>query len=637
MSIEKKPLDETISQLSKELSEAKVKFESIVQEFFSSDKVSYKNPDSVIREFIDLRDEYNKLQSIDSDQIEKMKNLDENNKVIDNIISESDNSQEVIRILDLYTLVHDNMSSLEDQLHIGNYEQSNEKLTEAYKALLELRSLIPDVPKIIILLTNAYKRNASKFETRLVQLLSEALKIYENSIEIETEIKGVPGHIHSSHPLSLHSLWNLFKQRDLYSSEMIRMANQIHTQLLQGILNNGQVIVNISHDGTKSSLAIHKNKEENNIVSFDALTQVFEFLYTEILLEDKEGAAAIGHVLWEGDVKLAEILQNYIKSKLPSDISLLDNFKLEIQKGVAFEKSLVSCGYISTTETYLSDYLENLEDLWFEKRRENILSDSRQLLLDAGNDSYIYDYKDNLNKKFNIYTYMKEVEFNSKVYNDDNISMYEYINKHICPSPEKMIFPKCKISQCIYTLISSIYDLCNEATTASEERGCLLINTTHDILALYMALRFGSFGPLQANLLLYNDYNFIIYHLFIISYIMKDKLPDRLQPRVIYISVLIDIRQQQIQLLSKIIDQIKEQTETFVNNCMDTSATSATVLNSFTSFNTSLQCTMGPHIYIQLKQYIYQSFMNIIQIKKIDAKQNSKLKMILSNIEPISN
>lgn len=271
----------------------------------------------------------------------------------------------------------------------------------------------------------------------------------------------------------LHNILKTLHATDRLNAELGLFSHFFIEKLLHNVVrhncdifteeNIGALIFNIKID-------LNDNKQPNYQIIFMNLTAIFEFLQSTLGSQFDNGKKFI-EIFAESirEKFFNKIIDDCVKLNLPSCDNSYENYKNIVLEVDSFNKFLIDLKFIDAEKSPLNKYVNDTECVWYNKKCNKLLLDTRKLL--------------NVSLSYGTITVgMFQME-------NENDSILDVSNKDVFWDLNKPIFlPKCIISENVKLVMTMIVKHLEESAKLPEKYRKLLVSYIRDIAIMYQCI-----------------------------------------------------------------------------------------------------------------------------------------------------
>ena len=278
------------------------------------------------------------------------------------------------------------------------------------------------------------------------------------------------------------------------------------------------------------------NQEEDEIIDrmFDNVARVLQFIFTDILGENKTIAHAIGRSLWRrsNNTGLEMRCLSAIRETLPRICSARKMTSAQKWLTRETKRFLKSVSLFHTEDpkqpSLLLTFVNNLPEHLTQTRRRRLLREARDMIRqDRMFESTTFAQSESSVQSQSLLQQLRDAESSST-----QSSKKQEEQQHITDSTTDgyFAFPQCRVTDCARKLVSLSREALQEATVWSlDSCSKTLLLTARDVIDLYRALAPVAHEREISNdtripMLLHNDCIFLAHHALFVAHMFREGL-----------------------------------------------------------------------------------------------------------------
>ncbi|RLN56940.1 hypothetical protein BBJ29_000858 [Phytophthora kernoviae] len=334
-----------------------------------------------------------------------------------------------------------------------------------------------------------------------------------------------------------HDFWTACEVLCILTPKLKEMAKAISQYLIKPMLQQPHTTVEQIHgDGVITlKLAVQGENGGGSTVSeadqvrekCSNVVSVLEFVSTEVFAGKPELMAQLGEFMWKIPGNLEAQLSNLFQDKIPQDAAVLDAYRDVLTTAVTnLESTLVSIGFTACSNSQLRGLVDQLNQLRSKKRRQNILSNGRDLMRRGYHDSVKIT---GANEKCNLNASMGSGK-KGKGADKGGVGSDAATTNSNVDDVESSCFriPDYRVTVCAHEVVEMVHQTLLEACTADVASAKLLFQTGRDLLFLFRTIVPTLYEDDIANdprtcMLYHNDCLYITYHMLVIGHLYKHR------------------------------------------------------------------------------------------------------------------
>ncbi|XP_033735507.1 centromere/kinetochore protein zw10 homolog [Pecten maximus] len=322
----------------------------------------------------------------------------------------------------------------------------------------------------------------------------------------------------------------VMEKLDLLDSKMKSFGERLVLHIAQPCITNSKTVLKESVTGQSKTLTVKycedsTGKPPSPGEVFAKITQIFKWLndcFLHIMIDEQ------GQVLMErlGGMVAHQVMDLVVKQCLthaiPTSNRQMEGFQNDVSATEVFNQKLTEMKFIPPNETTLTDFVQNVNVLFANKKCQEILEKARNLMT-------------------------SEMHNSVAVSDDKPLGELPALEKgHDAPSSKKsrkldlagecklsdntFKLPSCHISVCIQQLLTLAYETLHEAGESSPQSAIQLFYAVRNMLELFCSVfptyhkeSLVNFPQLSA--IFHNNCMFIAHHLMTMGHQFRKKLP----------------------------------------------------------------------------------------------------------------
>ncbi|OWF53385.1 centromere/kinetochore protein zw10 homolog [Mizuhopecten yessoensis] len=326
----------------------------------------------------------------------------------------------------------------------------------------------------------------------------------------------------------------VMEKLDILDSKMKSFGERLVLHIAQPCISHCKTVLKDSSTGQSKTLTVkcceeNSDKPPSPVEVFSKITQIFKWLndcFLHIVIDD-EGSGQ-SQVLMErlGGMVAHQVLDLIVKQCLthaiPTSNKQMEGFQNDISATEVFSQKLTEMKFIPPNETTLTDFVQNVNVLFANKKCQEILEKARNLMTsDMHNSVPVSDDKP-LGE-------LPPLEVRHDVPSGKKSRKLDLAGE--CRlSDNTFKLPSCHISVCIQQLLTLAYETLHEAGESSPQCAVQLFYAVRNMLELFCSVfptyhkeNLVNFPQLSA--IFHNNCMFIAHHLMTMGHQFRKKLP----------------------------------------------------------------------------------------------------------------
>ncbi|EGG19448.1 centrosomal protein [Cavenderia fasciculata] len=368
-------------------------FTSVVDTLIDLKKHLYNNVHNELEKSarVDILSIQREIQSLEENTLKSFQVINDKNSIVGRIRSNISYDQQLRKRLE----------SIESTLVMVDYFEEYDGYVKAYEKAIKENDIvqstrhlvkmetmvnigIPDslqsmqpLPRILPSIKDQLKKRKNQLKTQLLEEFTNALVINHLEISLARD--------------NIYQLIGALEQLGLLYFIVSSISNQIYKSIIQPLLSTVQARLSLTKNESQPTIDISKNgnhlkltidiQEKNKISTidnlFNILKNMFEFIYNHIFGKENRLMERFGTDIWS-DISTT-IISNCLKNIIPDDPSQLSLFQSIQSK--PFEEYLVQIGLINSTQQSITEFINNIESHFAEKKRHNLLAKARHIIM----------------------------------------------------------------------------------------------------------------------------------------------------------------------------------------------------------------------------------------------------------------
>ncbi|KAG2790458.1 hypothetical protein PC129_g3098 [Phytophthora cactorum] len=311
------------------------------------------------------------------------------------------------------------------------------------------------------------------------------------------------------------------------SQHLIKPMLQIPRGTLKQMRNDSGVTLKIvaqnAKDVSTDSEVAEVQRKCANVVS------VLQFVHAELFAGNAELMNLLGDFMWKIPGNLEAQLMNLLQDKIPQDAAALEAYRGVLTAAItSLENTLVAIGFSACSNSQLRGFVDQLNQLHSEKRRQVILSNGRDMMR--------RDYHDSVkikgaSEKCSLTASSGSGKKGKGTGKGDSGSSSSAVSSSM-DEVESSCFqvPDYRVTVCAHEVVELVHQTFVEACTSGESSANLLFQTARDLFFLFRTIVPTLYEDDIANdprtcMLYHNDCLYITYHMVVIGHLYKHRLP----------------------------------------------------------------------------------------------------------------
>ncbi|KAI9141856.1 Centromere/kinetochore Zw10-domain-containing protein [Paraphysoderma sedebokerense] len=553
----RRKLNQTDSQ--DELMTIEDKIQNVTDKARSLRTLTYETINSHYKVFIntylyltDLENEVNSLL----DQLEIIENeFSEEN----NIPPSFENLKNDIGILNYLAKLHSHLQNFDGLVDMGEFISAASSIKEMGEILVFIAETEEGVDKLILnLLKNQFIKKKATLIARLNDLFAQAFvfsprtnSVPQAKLTVTFRLTNTYAKKYFDNPITIADLFTsseLLGNIDMKAEEFGKWLLDV---LIEPIIRSDKEEVAFSSNKLHATLSFGKqsagsanktNKEAPppSPTVFQKLRTLVDFLNEHIFsASGSENQNAFLHAVGSliGDKLVSLLIDEILIPSIPDDRSEVDGYIDRVKQEILdFEGDLIKLGLISDNQQGLSNFIVNIRTFYAKKRRTNMLTIARDLLI--SDDMNTVEVTEQVGVRMSSEEKHQAQDANGKAGYEGGKAKEGAENDE-----SDFIFPRCHVSIQTQTLIELAYQTLQDMMTSDETGATELYLATRDMFDLFRAV-----VPLQHAELLeesparamifYNDCSYIVHHLLTMGYPYRDKLPKTIKETAGFVDMI---------------------------------------------------------------------------------------------------
>ncbi|KAG3116662.1 hypothetical protein PI124_g5902 [Phytophthora idaei] len=332
--------------------------------------------------------------------------------------------------------------------------------------------------------------------------------------------------------------WKACEVLDILTPKMKDIAKAISQHLIKPMLqmprgtlkqmrkDSGvtlKIVAQNAKDVSTDSEVAEVQRKCANVVS------VLQFVHAELFASNAELMNLLGDFMWKIPCNLEAQLMNLLQDKIPQDAAALEAYRGVLTAAItSLENTLVAIGFSACSNSQLRGFVDQLNQLHSEKRRQVILSNGRDMMR--------RDYHDSVkikgaSEKCSLTASSGSGKKGKGTGKGDSGSSSSAVSSSM-DEVESSCFqvPDYRVTVCAHEVVELVHQTLVEACTSGESSANLLFQTARDLFFLFRTIVPTLYEDDIANdprtcMLYHNDCLYITYHMVVIGHLYKHRLP----------------------------------------------------------------------------------------------------------------
>ncbi|XP_069118412.1 centromere/kinetochore protein zw10 homolog [Argopecten irradians] len=469
-----------------------------------------------------------------SDRIENeiKSQLNMSTEVVESLKRQLSEVSDVMDVLESLVQIQEGLQCISTTNNTCNFSKAAEAILNIHELLSSLvEGSKADVPILLALQTEYWVQKEKllyDIGDKWKEFVSWTVSVDDESSPQKCELEVLTGTTNLS---ILRDIVIVMEKLDILDSKMKSFGEKLVRYILQPCITNSKAVVRKSVSGQSSTLAVKYEKSDKPpppIEMFKNVNQILECL-NECFLQiavDEEGE---GQVLMErlgsmvADQVLDLIVKQCLTHAIPTSNKQMDNFLEDISTTEALSQTLSELKFIPTNITTLTDFVQNVNVLFANKKCQEILEKARKLMTSEMHNSVAVSDDKPLGELPALELKGHDVPSSKKSRKLDLAGECKL-------SDNTLKLPTCHISVSIQQLLTLAYETLHEAGDSSPQSAIQLFYAVRNMLELFCSVfptyhkkSLATFPQLSA--IFHNNCMFIAHHLMTMGHQFRKTLP----------------------------------------------------------------------------------------------------------------